>query len=949
MDKFPEDFPVPTDQGGPGQGQPIGGFGGNLSKKQSEHRAVVQSIRKAPVLLIHGNGGSADSGQWDMLDLKRMLMNAGYPEELIWAPSYLGTGTPDLQTPHTNNINEVREFIENVGEYLDVDVVDIIAHSLGCTLAYAVLRGLIKQTTPIKFEEPKKWEKVGTFVSLAGAFHGLGKFSVGEWITGGEYMKKLLAEDLGGNTETPFGDGKPPTPPREHNITYFCGIARGDFIDAQNRDTGLLEGAINRVYNLGSGTVGHERVKENQVVFDDFFPYLNSVPPVPPVIIEVDKEQGEYNSPLTIPVHVNPPDKAVNYVAQRITKEYQNGFIINNTAETLEGNLNDGQTLTLATDGQWSVVFSADGAAEFKRTYWIGVKRIEVEIITDNETPFEGSLVLEAKTTRGELYHSFNAQMWNLGANTTINETTEVYFLAIDSNGIASDIVSKPFRKVLTCEQTVTANATEHFIAGRIDVNEYLTYFQKFSLTPFTLCLVNGEWVLNPETPLENFQPPTVTSSVDSGRYNELITVTLSARAPVDPSPKIYYTTDGSRPTTSSPFFTSSGKITFDTGGVKTLKYLAQDSSGNSTDVETKTYELNIQARQPVIKVRNGEPQPGEYSQALTTTIEAMDDRDERVTVYYTRDGSIPDENSPSFQDSKEFEISGNGNHAITCYGKDSRGNETYQTFYYAIDDLNYPETGVAPSRGGIYVNAVEITFTPSEQVEWTKYTTDGSVPDETNGLLYTEPFTLSETTTLKWRSQDRQGNIEPVNQAVFTITKESQEAVFDNDKHKDGYIRANADGSGRSIGTFSHLALGVSSDGKINRAILHFDTALIPDNATLTRAFLQVKYFSGLGDPWSGENQLVVDVNKGYFGSSLSLQTDDWDAPATAEAVATIEQFAGGSKNSSDFYQTGLNAINLTGITQVRLRFEPNPSGTYKYVFLKQGAEAKLFVEYTI
>ena len=368
---------------------------------------------------------------------------------------------------------------------------------------------------------------------------------------------------------------------------------------------------------------------------------------------------------------------------------------------------------------------------------------------------------------------------------------------------------------------------------------------------------------------------------------------------------------------------------------------MAKDRSANKTDVVTKAYTISLPTPRPDV---TADLESGEYSEAITVTLSPR----YGATVYFTEDGSTPDTNSNSFTSAKQFIIQGNGNHAIRCLCL-SDGLRVYRDFNYTIDDLNYPETGVAPSRGGIYVNAVEITFTPSEQVEWTKYTTDGSVPDETNGLLYTEPFTLSETTTLKWRSQDQQGNMEPVNQAVFTITKESQEAVFDNDKHKDGYIRTNADGSGRSIGTFSHLALGVSSDGRINRAILHFDTALIPDNATLTRAFLQVKYFSGSGDPWEGENQLVVDVNKGYFGSSLSLQTDDWDEAATAEAVATIEQFAGGTKNSSDFNQTGLNAINKTGITQVRLRFEPNPSGTYKYVFLKQGPEAKLFVEYTI
>src|SRR5215216_745652 len=111
---FPQGFKVPQDQGGPGQGKLIGGFGGDPSKSRDDHRDAVQSIGKAPVILLHGNSGAADSGRWHMLDLQQMLLKAGYPRELVWAPSYLGTGTLDLQTPHANNVNEVREFIDNV-------------------------------------------------------------------------------------------------------------------------------------------------------------------------------------------------------------------------------------------------------------------------------------------------------------------------------------------------------------------------------------------------------------------------------------------------------------------------------------------------------------------------------------------------------------------------------------------------------------------------------------------------------------------------------------------------------------------------------------------------------------------------------------------------------------------------------------------------------------------
>ncbi|HEX3306411.1 MAG TPA: hypothetical protein VHS32_09225 [Streptosporangiaceae bacterium] len=69
MASFPSDFPVPIDEGGPGQGQPIGGFGGRSTADQSGHRAVVQRVGKAPVLLIHGNAAAADRTEWNPMAL----------------------------------------------------------------------------------------------------------------------------------------------------------------------------------------------------------------------------------------------------------------------------------------------------------------------------------------------------------------------------------------------------------------------------------------------------------------------------------------------------------------------------------------------------------------------------------------------------------------------------------------------------------------------------------------------------------------------------------------------------------------------------------------------------------------------------------------------------------------------------------------------------------------
>src|SRR4051812_31263328 len=126
---YPADFIVPVDRGGPGAGQPIGGFGGNADADQAAHRAVVSRIGRTPVVLVHGNGGAADVRPWDLLDQQRFLVAAGYADELIWAPSYLARGSVDLQTPHTNNVDDVRDYLEAVCNYLGVEVVDVIAHS----------------------------------------------------------------------------------------------------------------------------------------------------------------------------------------------------------------------------------------------------------------------------------------------------------------------------------------------------------------------------------------------------------------------------------------------------------------------------------------------------------------------------------------------------------------------------------------------------------------------------------------------------------------------------------------------------------------------------------------------------------------------------------------------------------------------------------------------------
>src|SRR5215207_1438161 len=120
-------------------------------------------------------------------------------------------------------------------------------------------------------------------------------------------MTELLGETEGGGGEAPHRQGQAVTPPpTSHNITYFCGIAQGDFVDASRSGTGRLSGAVNRNYSLGPSLLGHRRIKEDPVVFADFLPLLNTVPPAPAVTLTVSPPSGGHTAPLTVALSVTP-------------------------------------------------------------------------------------------------------------------------------------------------------------------------------------------------------------------------------------------------------------------------------------------------------------------------------------------------------------------------------------------------------------------------------------------------------------------------------------------------------------------------------------------------------------------------------------------------------------------------------------------------------------------
>lgn len=340
----------------------------------------------------------------------------------------------------------------------------------------------------------------------------------------------------------------------------------------------------------------------------------------------------------------------------------------------------------------------------------------------------------------------------------------------------------------------------------------------------------------------------------------------------------------------------------------------------------------------------------GVYAGAVDPVISAPEQAGAKPVVYYTDDGSDPSDpanpNRQFFDDKKRFSIGGNGAHAILCYTKDDAGKEAFQAFGWEIDDDDYPETRLSPSAGGNFVGRVRIDLTVAEPCAWTRYTLDGSEPSETHGETYTAPIVLDRTARLRFRSRSLAGKLEPVRSAVFNVTPQLERLVFDSEARRSGYLVARQDDHTAMVGTGNMLRIGAVAGNGDSRAILHFDTASLPDNAQVSRAFLEVAFHSTVGDPWADGGTIAVDVQRGYFGYTRALHASDWDATATADGVAQVDRFSDGSGNSTDFSRAGLDAINKTGVTQCRLRMTPGANGAAgACLMLEGGTRARLHV----
>jgi len=190
-----------------------------------------------------------------------------------------------------------------------------------------------------------------------------------------------------------------------------------------------------------------------------------------------------------------------------------------------------------------------------------------------------------------------------------------------------------------------------------------------------------------------------------------------------------------------------------------------------------------------------------------------------------------------------------------------------------------------------------------------------------------------------------------------YTLDRDNQ---FRSAAAQDGWVLESSETSGKggSLAATGTLRLGDDAANKQYRSLLYFNTAGLPDNATITKVTLKIRRAGVTGtDPFTTHGSLLADIKKGTFGAS-PLEIGDFQATASKTNVGHFSAVSG----STVWYQLVLGAanypyINKSGVTQFRLRFtkDDNDDHGADYVSFYAGDattasnQPLLIVEYTL
>jgi hypothetical protein len=345
--------------------------------------------------------------------------------------------------------------------------------------------------------------------------------------------------------------------------------------------------------------------------------------------------------------------------------------------------------------------------------------------------------------------------------DTVSNTTSALYTIAIP---VAAAPTFSPAAGTFTSAQSVTladstpAAAIHYTTDGSTPTTSSAVYSSAIAVSTTTtikaIATAAGYTASSVASALYTINIPaaaTPTFSVAAGTYTSAQSVTL---ADSTTAAKIYYTTDGTTPSTSSTLYAAAIPVSATT----TIKAIATASGYTSSAVASATYTINY----PAAATPTFTPAAGTYTSAQSVTIA---DSTTAAKIYYTTDGTTPTSSSTAYTAAVPVSATTTIKAIATAssYTTSAVGSATYT--------INFPAaaTPTFTPAAGTYTSAQSVTIADSTTAAKIYYTTDGTAPT-TSSTAYTAAIPVSVTTTIKAIATASSYTTSAVGSALYTI-----------------------------------------------------------------------------------------------------------------------------------------------------------------------------------
>lgn len=277
-----------------------------------------------------------------------------------------------------------------------------------------------------------------------------------------------------------------------------------------------------------------------------------------------------------------------------------------------------------------------------------------------------------------------------------------------------------------TTNSTPTIDDTQ-YINTPITLNDEGTY------TIYAIATMDGlsDSLITSETyTIDNSVTPNPQFISAAGNYQPPFKVMMSCALD---TADIFYSINGADPTTSSSLYNSETGIVLDDVGTYSIKAIAKDDERDASSVVEREYVIELETlSEPVIT-----PESGNFTDTVTVEMSTTEDG---ASIYYTTDGSDPDEFDDLY--SSSFTISDAGTHTVKAvtvksgYKTSGISEETY--IITSTERVSIPVFSPLP---GTFTDSVSVTIS-SDSGASIYYTLDNSTPDA-DGDLYTESIVI--------------------------------------------------------------------------------------------------------------------------------------------------------------------------------------------------------------